>query len=100
MSLSELCVRRPVFATTLVATLVVLGLFSFRDLGVDLFPKADPATVSVGIQLPGASPDEIASAAVEPLEDALSGISGIDQMTARINEGTASITIRFVLERD
>ena len=40
--LSELCVRRPVFATMLVMSLVVLGLFSFRDLGVDLFPKADP----------------------------------------------------------
>ncbi len=46
MSLSELCVRRPVFATMLVMSLVVLGIFSFRDLGVDLFPKADPATVT------------------------------------------------------
>src|SRR5258705_9025225 len=100
MSLSELCVRRPVLATTLVATLVVLGIFSFRDLGVDLFPRAEPATVTVSIQLPGASPDEITTAAVEPLEDALSGVSGIDQMTARISEGSASITIRFVLERD
>ena len=45
--LSELCVRRPVFATMLVMSLVVLGIFSFRDLGVDLFPKADPATVNV-----------------------------------------------------
>ena len=42
--LSELCVRRPVFATMLVMSLVVLGIFSFRDLGVDLFPRADPAT--------------------------------------------------------
>ena len=49
MSLSELCVRRPVFATMLVTTLVVLGLFSFRDLGVELFPRADPATVTVTI---------------------------------------------------
>src|SRR5712671_1342729 len=87
MSLSELCVRRPVFATMLVMSLVVLGIFSFRDLGVDLFPKADPATVSVSVQLPGASPDEIVTSAVEPLEDALSSISGIDQMTAQANEG-------------
>ena len=100
MSLSELCVRRPVFATTLVVTLVVLGIFSFRDLGVDLFPKADPATVSVSIQLPGASPNEITSVVVEPMEDALSGVSGIDQMNARVTEGSARITIRFVLERD
>ena len=42
--LSEFCVRRPVSATMLVMSLVVLGTFSFRGLGVDLFPKADPAT--------------------------------------------------------
>ena len=56
--LSELCVRRPVFATMLVMSLVVLGIFSFRDLGVDLFPRADPATVNVALRLPGAAPDE------------------------------------------
>jgi len=55
--LSELCVRRPVFATMLMMSLVVTGLFSFRDLGVDLFPKADPATVQVSLRLPGAAPD-------------------------------------------
>jgi len=45
MTLAELCVKRPVFAVMLITFLVVLGVFSFRDLGVDLFPKADPATV-------------------------------------------------------
>ena len=59
--LSELCVRRPVFATMLVMSLVVLGIFSFRDLGVDLFPRADPATVNVSLRLPGAAPDEMTS---------------------------------------
>ena len=54
--LSELCVRRPVTATMLVMSLVVLGIFSFRELGVDLFPRADPATVSVALTLPGTRP--------------------------------------------
>src|SRR3954449_12658955 len=98
--LSELCVRRPVFATMLGMSLVVLGVFSFRDLGVDLFPKADPATVNVSFALPGASPDELSPAVVEPMEEAISGVSGIDEMQARISEGKASITVRFVLERD
>src|ERR1041384_3339223 len=99
--LSELSVRRPVFATMLVMSLVVLGIFAFRDLGVDLFPKADPATVTVTVMLPGASPAEMATAVVEPLEEALSSISGIDEMLAqRISEGRAQVTIRFVLERD
>jgi HAE1 family hydrophobic/amphiphilic exporter-1 len=99
--LSELCVRRPVFATMLVTSLVVLGIFSFRDLGVDLFPRADPASVSVTLRLPGAAPDEMTSAVVMPMENALSGIAGIDQMSSTISAGGgASINIRFLLERD
>ncbi len=98
--LSDFCVRRPVSATMLVMSLVVLGVFSFRDLGVDLFPKADPATVSVALTLPGASPDEISTSVVEPMEEAISGVSGIDELQARISEGKAQITVRFVLERD
>ena len=85
--LSELCVRRPVSATMLVMSLVVLGTFSFRGLGVDLFPKADPATVSVALLLPGASPDEMSSSVVEPMEEAISGVSGIDEIQSRIAEG-------------
>src|SRR5262245_46974057 len=98
--LSELCVKRPVFATMLVMSLVVLGIFSFRDLGVDLFPRADPATVNVRLTLPGASPDEISSSVIEPMEEAISGVSGIDEISARISEGGGNITVRFVLERD
>src|SRR6266545_2053713 len=84
----------------LVMSLVVLGIFSFRDLGVDLYPKADPATVSVALTLPGASPDEMSTSVVEPMEEAISGVSGIDEMLARMAEGRANITVRFVLERD
>jgi hydrophobic/amphiphilic exporter-1 (mainly G- bacteria), HAE1 family len=99
--LSDLCVRRPVFATMLVTSLVVLGVFSFRDLGVDLFPKADPATVNVRLQLPGASPDEMTTSVVMPMENALSGIAGIDQLQANVQAGgNANITVRFVLERN
>jgi HAE1 family hydrophobic/amphiphilic exporter-1 len=84
----------------LVMSLVVLGIFSFRDLGVDLFPRADPATVNVALSLPGASPDEISSSVIEPMEEAISGVSGIDELSARINEGNGTITVRFVLERN
>jgi HAE1 family hydrophobic/amphiphilic exporter-1 len=99
--LSELCVRRPVFATMLVMSLVVLGIFSFNDLGVDLFPRADPATVNILLRLPGAAPDEMTTSVVMPVENALSGIAGIDQMSSTINAGgSATITVRFLLERD
>ncbi len=99
--LSELCVRRPVFATMLVMSLVVLGIFSFRDLGVDLFPRADPATVNVSLRLPGAAPDEMTSAVIMPVENALSGISGIDQMSSTVSVGgSGTINVRFLLEKD
>jgi HAE1 family hydrophobic/amphiphilic exporter-1 len=83
-----------------VMSLVVLGVFSFRRLGVDLFPRADPATVNVALSLPGASPDEMSTSVVEPMEEAISGVSGIDELSARISEGRAQITVRFVLERN
>ena len=100
MSIAEFCVKRPVFTTMLVTLLVVTGIFSFRQLSVDLLPKADPATVAVNLSLPGASPDELNSAVAEPTEQALSSIAGIDEMNTTIREGGVRITIKFVLERD
>src|SRR5919197_1167523 len=100
MSFASFCVRRPAFTTMLFMLFVVTGIFSFRDLSVDLLPKADPATVQVSIDLPGASPEELNSSVVEPTEQSLSSIAGIDEMNARIVEGNARIILKFVLERD
>src|SRR5438094_782731 len=100
MTISELSVRRPVFALMLISFLVVLGLFSFRDLGVDLFPRSDPATVNINIQLPGATPEEMATQVVLPIEEAVNTISGLDELSAQISEGAARITCTFVLQRN
>jgi hydrophobe/amphiphile efflux-1 (HAE1) family protein len=100
MKLAEICVRHPVFTVMLIAFLVTLGIFSYRGLAVDLFPKADPATVDVHVQLPGATPDEMVTGVVLPLEDAISSVSGIDEMSVYASEGSANITCTFVLERD
>jgi len=100
MSIAEFCVRRPVFTTMLVMLFVVTGIFSFRDLSVDLLPKADPAVIQVLINLPGASPDELVGSVAEPTEQAVSSIAGIDDMQTTIREGNVRFTIRFVLERD
>ena len=56
MKLAETCVKYPVFTVMLIAFLVTLGAFSYRGLAVDLFPKADPATINVEVHLPGATP--------------------------------------------
>src|SRR6059058_1222345 len=100
MKLAETCVKYPVFTVMLIAFLVTLGAFSYRGLAVDLFPKADPATVNVEVRLPGATPEEIVTGVVLPLEDAISSVSGIDEITVYSFEGFADITCTFVLERD
>ena len=100
MRLSEICVERPVFAFMLVMFLVVLGVSSFTQLGVDLFPRSDPATVNVKVDLPGASPEEVTSQVAMPLEEAIASVNGVDEMQSRISEGTVNITVTFVLERN
>ena len=100
MKLAETCVKYPVFTVMLIAFLVTLGAFSYRGLPVDLFPKADPATVNVEVRLPGATPEEVVTGVVLPLEDAISSVSGIDEIDVYAFEGQAWITCTFVLERD
>jgi len=100
MKIAEICVRHPVFTVMLIAFLLTLGVFSYRGLPVDLFPKADPATVNIEVQLPGATPEEMVTGIVLPLEDAVSSVSGIDVMDVYASEGLADITCTFVLERD
>ena len=84
----------------LIMFLVVMGVFSFVRLGVDLFPKSDPAQTFVRVRMPGASPEEMVSQVVLPLEEAISSISGIDELRAFVFEGEGMINVTFVLERD
>jgi HAE1 family hydrophobic/amphiphilic exporter-1 len=100
MTIPELCVKRPVFSVTLIGFLLVLGIFSFRDLGVDLFPKTDPATVTVTVDLPGATAEEMSAEVILPLEEAVSSVGGLDELSSQADEGVATITCKFVLERD
>jgi HAE1 family hydrophobic/amphiphilic exporter-1 len=100
MKIAEVCVNRPVFAVMLIAFLVTLGVFSYMDLGVDLFPRADPATVNVSVSLPGASPEEIVTSVALPLEDAISTVSGLDELNVWCFEGRLRMSAQFLLERD
>ncbi len=98
--LAEVCIRRPVFATMLILALVVVGLNSYRQLGVDYFPKVEFPIVNVTTTLRGASPEEIESQVTKPLEEALNTISGIDDLNSSSAEGISLISIQFVLEKD
>ena len=98
--LAEVCVKRPVFATMLIMSLVVVGVFSFFSLGVDLFPKVDFPTVTVTVTNLGASPQEIETEITDKVEEAVNTISGIDELRSTSVEGVSQVFIQFVLEKD
>ncbi|MBZ5495519.1 MAG: efflux RND transporter permease subunit [Acidobacteriia bacterium] len=100
MKLADVSIRRPVFAFMMTTALVVLGLFSYRNLGLDLMPKTDYPTVTVMTRLPGASAEEIESQLTKPIEEVVNTISGIDELRATSDQGSSRVTITFVLERD
>jgi HAE1 family hydrophobic/amphiphilic exporter-1 len=98
--LAEICVRRPVFATMLILSLTVVGLFSYKSLGVDLFPKIDLPTITVTVVNPGASPQEIETEITDKVEGAVNTISGIDELRSTSVEGVSQVFITFLLEKD
>jgi HAE1 family hydrophobic/amphiphilic exporter-1 len=98
--LAEICVKRPVFATMLILSLVTVGAFSFFSLGVDLFPKIDFPTITVTVVNPGASPQEIETEVTEKIEEAVNTISGIDELRSSSIEGISQVFVQFVLEKD
>lgn len=98
--LAEICVKRPVFATMLILSLVVVGAFSFLSLGVDLFPKIDFPTITITVVNPGASPQEIETEITEKVEEAVNTISGIDELRSSSIEGISQVFVQFVLEKD
>jgi hydrophobic/amphiphilic exporter-1 (mainly G- bacteria), HAE1 family len=98
--LAEICVRRPVFATVLVLSLVVVGLFSYGALGVDRFPKIDLPLITIQTRLVGSAPEEIETEVTEKIEEAVNTVSGIDQLISVSSEGVSVVTIQFELEKD
>jgi hydrophobic/amphiphilic exporter-1 (mainly G- bacteria), HAE1 family len=100
MTLSELCIRRPVMTTLITASIIVFGAFAYRLLPVAALPKVDFPTISVSAQLPGASAETMAASVAAPIERQLSTIAGISTMSSASSLGTTSITIQFDLNRD
>ena len=99
MRFADVFIRRPVFATMLVASLVVLGLFSYRDLGLDLYPNVDFPIVSITTTLKGASVEEMETGVTKVIEEAVNTIDGIEQLRSVTKEGLATVVVVFVLEK-
>jgi len=98
--LAALCVRRPVFASVLILSLVVVGVFSYFSLGVDRFPNVDFPIATVTTVQVGASPEEIETEITDKIEGAINRISGIDQLISVSSEGVSVVTVRFQIEKN
>jgi multidrug efflux pump len=95
MGFTELCIRRPVFATVLSLVLVLAGLMSFSRLTIREYPNIDEPQVSVQTNYPGASAEIIESQVAQVLEGSLAGIEGIDTIESTSRAEQSRITIRF-----
>jgi HAE1 family hydrophobic/amphiphilic exporter-1 len=98
--LAEICIRRPVFATMIVLSLVVVGAAGFFRLGVDRFPSVDLPTVSVRIGLPGAAPEEVESLVTQQVEEVVNTVDGISELRSVSGQGNSIVIATFKLDRD
>ncbi|OGB23191.1 MAG: multidrug transporter AcrB [Burkholderiales bacterium RIFCSPLOWO2_02_FULL_57_36] len=100
MVLSDICIRRPVFATVMSLIIVLIGLVSYSKLAVREYPKIDEPVVTVNTRYPGASSEVVESQITKPMEDSLAGIDGIDMLSSISRAEQSQITVRFRLEKD
>jgi multidrug efflux pump subunit AcrB len=100
MNLSELFIRRPVGTSLLTAAVAMAGMVAYNFLPVSSLPQVDFPTISVQAQLPGASPETMASAVATPLERQFGRIAGITEMSSTSYLGSTSINIQFDLNRN
>ena len=98
--LAEICIRRPVFATMIVLTLVVVGSAGYLHLGVDRFPAVDLPVVRINARLTGASPAEMESEVSQPIEEVVNTIEGIDELRSVNGGGSSFVIVTFDLKRD
>src|ERR687890_2325232 len=100
MNISGLFIRRPVTTTLVMLGILIFGIMGYRSLPVSDLPTVDFPTVTVNANLPGASPETMASSVATPLEKNFSTIAGLDSMSSTSSLGRTQITLQFSLNRN
>ena len=100
MWISDTSIKRPVFATMVIVSFMVLGIVSLGRLGIDLFPEVNFPFVNVIVPYPGAGPEEVETLVTRPIEDAVAGINGVKRVISTSAEGLAMVGIELRLEID
>ncbi|MCC6739803.1 MAG: efflux RND transporter permease subunit [Planctomycetia bacterium] len=99
MILSDTAIRRPVFTTMVIVSIIVFGVISFRNIGIDLFPRVELPVVTIVSVLPGADPASVESSVSEPIEEAVSTVAGIKHLRSTSTDGVSQVVIEFELEK-
>jgi HAE1 family hydrophobic/amphiphilic exporter-1 len=100
MWLADTSIKRPVFATMFIMALVILGLVSYPEIGVDLFPKVEFPIVNINTRLKGASPEIMDIDVTDKIEESVNTINGVKSISSTSAEGISTVTVEFVLERN
>ena len=100
MWISDTSIRRPVFATMVIMSFMVLGIVSMTRLGIDLFPDISFPFINVSVVYPGASPEEVETLVTRPIEDAVAGINGVKRIESRSTESFSRVGLELRLEVD
>jgi hydrophobic/amphiphilic exporter-1 (mainly G- bacteria), HAE1 family len=99
-SISAPFIRRPIATSLLMVGILFVGIIAYINLPVAPLPQVDFPTIQVSAQLPGASPDTMASSVAQPLESQLAQVPGVTEMTSVSTLGSTSITLQFDLGRN
>ncbi len=100
MKISDISIKRPVFAVMMVSIFVVLGIFGYFTLAVDLYPNIQFPIVTVTTTLPGASPKEMELDVTKKIEDAVNSVSGIKHIMSTSSVGQSSVIVEFHLNKN
>ena len=100
MNLISLSIRRPVFAWVVMSALIIFGAISFNRLGVSQMPDVDFPVLSISVGYEGASPEVVEAEILDPIEQALLSIEGIEEMRASARQGSGNITLNFDINRN
>jgi HAE1 family hydrophobic/amphiphilic exporter-1 len=100
MFLSDLSIKRPVLTTSAMLALVVVGIFSFKGLGIDQYPKVDFPVVTVSVPYPGASPDAVEQDVVRKIEEGLNSLEKVREISSTSQDSLGVVVVEFQLERD
>ncbi|MDB4983299.1 MAG: multidrug efflux transporter Acriflavin resistance protein, partial [Myxococcales bacterium] len=98
--LASISVRRPVFATVLILTILVVGIAGYSKLNVDRFPNVDFPIVSIVTVLPGAAPEEVETELTDKIEEAINTLGGIEELRSVSTEGVSQVFVTFTLDKD